>query len=856
MEAFLMQELADKVWANGEFHAAADRLQRAWIAVEIDAPHIKIPPLAEAAKVIRAAAILACSSRLDHREKAYRSATSVFEMYGAKILPFDQATRVVLGRLGNFPAMLTRPPIKSALAEMPLSLIAEEVSVSEQRTITLRNQSFVLTNFQQRLWTRLRQRRRLALAAPTSAGKSFILQNFLASLFEGFSSRKIVYLVPTRALIAQVSQDLRRIFATGGSIAFAPVEIATVPFDGETRPPDRVVYVMTQERMQLTLNSYPDLSADVIVVDEAHSIADGSRGVLLQWVIEDLIKRSPNAQLLFASPGIGNLDLFGRLFGLNDIESLPSRELTVAQNFLTVTIHETRKGLATVRLVERNKEPFPIAEVNFQRRSINRIEKLANVAAHFGKGASNIIYANGAADAESVALELAQRFRDRESSTRREALATLVAESVHSSYALVECVRRGVGYHYSNMPTQVRQAVEAAVVSGDIDYLVCTSTLLQGVNLPAKNIFMFKPEKGQSSPLESVDFWNLAGRAGRLLREFQGNIFLIDYERWESRPLGQPREAQVISALETCVVRKRKQLIELMQQPSASNDDLEAVFVRLLDNLSEGTLPNALNRICDGHAVPLDEIQGLVDNLMTAARQISLPQVIIRRSPNISAHKQQALYLRLHGRAKASRGAALALLPRHPRDTDAYDSYKDILQLCLSVISGHKPTSGYHRFLALVALWWMRGHPLPRIVQNQLNRRKDRSPRQVVRDTLELIEREVRYNCVRLFACYSSVLSQVYHDLGMTDALSRMPAISLFLEIGASDRTMISLMSLGLSRVAALRLSAIAPNRNFDLSGTLDWLRSGNLENAELSPLLLEEVRLLLQSLTNVISIR
>ncbi|MFX7918510.1 hypothetical protein ABTK44_20065, partial [Acinetobacter baumannii] len=89
------------------------------------------------------------------------------------------------------------------------------------------------------------------------------------------------------------------------------------PIDADTTLAERAIYVMTQERVQLALGSHPDFSASVIIVDEAHSIADGSRGVLLQWVVDDLLIRNPTSQILFASPAIRNLDIFGRLFGLD-----------------------------------------------------------------------------------------------------------------------------------------------------------------------------------------------------------------------------------------------------------------------------------------------------------------------------------------------------------------------------------------------------------------------------------------------------------------------------------------------------------------------------------------------------------
>jgi hypothetical protein len=61
--------------------------------------------------------------------------------------------------------------------------------------------------------------------------------------------------------------------------------------------------------------------------------------------------------------------------------------------------------------------------------------------------------------------------------------------------------------------------------------------LLQGVNLPARNIFLFKPEKGSRTPTNADDFWNLAGRAGRLKKDIHGNVFLVSYDTWKNRPV-------------------------------------------------------------------------------------------------------------------------------------------------------------------------------------------------------------------------------------------------------------------------------------------------------------------------------
>lgn len=820
-----MQELADKVWNNPSLHPLARRLQRAWIAREIGAPEIDAPAPGEAARLVEAAAILACSEHPGHRRMAHRLATSAYELHGATSLPLDQAVRVVLSRLGNFPAFATRAAVQDAQRLLPLGLLAEEIAAADRRTVTLAGRKVVLTDFQHELWTKLRGRKRVAVAAPTSAGKSFVLQNFLASLFDQPGPRSVLYLVPTRALITQVAKAIRDGLDEAEPGQARPV-VATVPIESALRLPPRAVYVMTQERAQIMLSAHSEFAPQVIVVDEAHGVADGARGVRLQAALTELLKRAPKAQTLFASPGVRNLGVFGRMLNIDNVEPLRSREPTVAQNFVMVEVLDPKRGEMLVRLADATPDDLPIARLTLGRRTATRVERLAHTAFAFGRGATNIVYANGAAEAEDVALALADLRRDVAATPARDQLARIAAESVHKDYALIACVRRGVAFHYSHMPTQLRLAVEAAVSRGDVDDLVCTSTLLQGVNLPARNIFLFRPEKGLGKPMQGVDFWNLAGRAGRLMREFQGNIFLVDYDRWSSKPLGQAGEADVVPTVEDGISRPGR-LLEVVAQSTASSPDrpdLEAVFVQLLGELRDGTLEATLARVKADRNLAAPAIEALERALRDASAAVRLPNSILRRSPDISAHKQQTLYDVLAKRLE--RAGPAPLVPPHPTDDDAYEHYASALQICHRVVLGLRPGSNFHRFIAVLALKWMRGLPLPRIVQDQLDRNPKKESRFVVRETLELIEKQVRFQCVRLLGCYEAVLGQLLIDAGRPDLARGIPDVALYLEMGAADRTSISLMSLGVSRPTATQLARQAPSQTLDVEAALTWLAS------------------------------
>ena len=96
-------------------------------------------------------------------------------------------------------------------------------------------------------------------------------------------------------------------------------------------------------------------------------------------------------------------------------------------------------------------------------------------------------------------------------------------------------------YHYGRMPRLLREAIETSFKqdAGGVKYLVCTTTLAQGVNLPARNVFIDTPTRGAGKPLDPALLWNFAGRAGRLNHDIVGNVFLLNYEEWNSKPMDQ-----------------------------------------------------------------------------------------------------------------------------------------------------------------------------------------------------------------------------------------------------------------------------------------------------------------------------
>ncbi len=137
-------------------------------------------------------------------------------------------------------------------------------------------------------------------------------------------------------------------------------------------------------------------------------------------------------------------------------------------------------------------------------------------------------------------------------------------------------MRKQVAFHYGNIPQLVRSEVERLFSSGKLKYLICTSTLVEGVNLSCRNIFLRNPKRGKGNLMSREDFWNLAGRAGRWGKEFQGNIFALI----------QPK--QMTGSTAVLRVRKQNKLSKLRRIAFQQNlRTLKSTLQRDLNQLSE-----------------------------------------------------------------------------------------------------------------------------------------------------------------------------------------------------------------------------------------------------------------------------
>ena len=188
--------------------------------------------------------------------------------------------------------------------------------------LNLEGKAVFLTDFQTRSFNALDEGRSISLSAPTSAGKSFILQAYLAKRFKENKKFNAVYLVPTKALISQIQRDFKK-----GLVDFGVSDVlisSTSNYDKVTDYPKKF-FVLTQERFHnLLFDLEFNEPLNTLIIDEAQKVSDLSRGILLEEVIEEAISRNKNnnhdLQTIFISPFSKNPGKFSEMFSLKNLE--------------------------------------------------------------------------------------------------------------------------------------------------------------------------------------------------------------------------------------------------------------------------------------------------------------------------------------------------------------------------------------------------------------------------------------------------------------------------------------------------------------------------------------------------------
>lgn len=356
-------------------------------------------------------------------------------------------------------------------------------------------------------------------SAPTSLGKSYIMRTFIREQIAKGRQCNFAIIVPTKALINETTEKLTEVL--GPELKEKNYRIVTSAGAMALEKEHNFIFAMTPERLLYLLILMKDIPIEYLFIDEAHKISkkDG-RSAFYYKVVDMLSQRSTPPHIIFASPNIPNPEVYLQL-----IPDVANREnYKIATKFSPV-----------------NQEKFLIDfkcfELHYYNEATQKLTKycsfpedkgLLDFVHELGESARSIVYSNSKDNVVEYALQYATQLQPLHDSDL-DVLAQDIRQDVHGDYYLADIVEKGVAYHMVYLPSTIRARIESLYKDGKIHTLFCTSTLLEGVNLPADNLFITSHKNG--GDMSPVDFRNLMGRVGRIEFNLYGNVFLVCIKR-------------------------------------------------------------------------------------------------------------------------------------------------------------------------------------------------------------------------------------------------------------------------------------------------------------------------------------
>lgn len=404
---------------------------------------------------------------------------------------------------------------------------------------------------------------------PTSAGKTRSVEIVIRSGFLSGRTRLAVVVAPFRALCHEIGTSLRHAFREDDVKVNELSDAMQLDFLqqvaellGSEAPTSQYILVLTPEKLLYVLRQTPAVVADIgmVLYDEGHQFDSGSRGITYELLLTEIKALLPTgAQTVLVSAVIQNAQAIGEwLMGdgvqvVNGSGLLPTARSVAFASWIErlgqLMFFESDSYSQPDYFVPRVIEQQTLARRRGER--TNRYfpikDRSNDVALYLGirlvPHGSVAIFCGRKDTASGMAARVVEIY-DRDfgvappaSSANPEELRrmkTLVDGHFGDQAVISRAASLGVFVHHGTTPHGLRLSIEYAMQQGRINFVACTSTLAQGVNLPIRYLIVSGIHQG-AEKIKVRDFQNLIGRAGRSGMHTEGLVIFSDPEVFDKR---------------------------------------------------------------------------------------------------------------------------------------------------------------------------------------------------------------------------------------------------------------------------------------------------------------------------------
>ncbi|MGI6414377.1 MAG: DEAD/DEAH box helicase [Thermoguttaceae bacterium] len=458
--------------------------------------------------------------------------------------------------------------------------------------------------------------RAVVVEMPTSSGKTLLAEFRIIQTKVNVADSWIAYLVPTRALVNQITVRLRRDLGPLG----LKIEQATPAYEMDVLEEELLttsgsfdVLVTTPEKLDLLIRSgaadQDGRPLGLVVLDEAHTLGDADRGLRSELLLATINRESPDTHFLLLTPFIPNAaELATWLDDERSRSVTPSLAINWQPNDQMIglaypkgrgkvwglevkPLHVSRAHRVPIAFDERvTIDPEQTHDITLTQAKSSKLQVSALVAKTLASRGSSIVLAYSPTDCWNLAEKLALLLPARESDK-----LTLVKEFVKAEYgedfALYSFLGKGLAVHHAGISPEVRTLLEWLTEEGELAALVATTTLAQGVNFPISNVVLsthFKAMRvGETfikAKLRPDEFWNIAGRAGRLFQDTLGLVIFASQQADDASLEAYVNEnvVELASALEQMIRDTVERGWDLDLRRLVKNDAKWSSFVQYL----------------------------------------------------------------------------------------------------------------------------------------------------------------------------------------------------------------------------------------------------------------------------------
>jgi superfamily II DNA/RNA helicase len=471
--------------------------------------------------------------------------------------------------------------------------------------------------------------RSAVIQMPTSAGKTRATELIIRSAFLANRTSLAVIVAPFRSLCHDIRGDLARAFA-GENVA---LDEATDSYQFDLALDEllakKAVLIVTPEKLLYILRRAPELSERIglVIYDEGHQFDGMTRGPTFELLLTSLkISLSPAAQRVLISAVIGNApEVAAWLIGDPNAVIGGDGLIPTTKSIAFASWRDARGRLEYVSPQDPDESEFYVPRV-IEAMTLNNLpgERVKRVfpkrkGTEIGLYLGLQLVANGSVavfcgrkDSAALLCDRAVELFKRQAgftwpagisdAEEVQKIATLFKAHLGVNAGSAQAAAIGIFPHHSNVPHGLRLSIEHAMKENLAKFVICTSTLAQGVNFPIKYLIVTTTQQGQERIMVR-DFHNLIGRAGRAGMHTEGSVVFSYSDLYDKRmsQKGRWRWQQAKNLLDPTNAEPCASSILSIFEPYEQSDpgftlDIDEVWLRTLAFADDQAIQDAVRQ--------------------------------------------------------------------------------------------------------------------------------------------------------------------------------------------------------------------------------------------------------------------